>query len=94
MWSFGYEIDGQAKGTERYEFGEASKWIGIHGKENSNGILALGIITMDPTCTPIDGELQIAEKEVIDWPQASEQDLIDDEAQEEASEENTQPDDS
>ena len=72
MWSFGYEIDGQAKGTERYEFGEASKWIGIHGKENSNGILALGIITMDPTCTPIDGELQIEEKEVIDWPQASE----------------------
>ena len=49
---------------------------------------------MDPTCVPIDGELQIEEKEVIDWPQASEQDLIDDEAQEEVTEDATQPDDS
>ena len=56
-WSFGYEIEGQAKVTKLYEFNETSKWVGVHGIESSSGIERIGIITMDPTCTPIDGVL-------------------------------------
>lgn len=57
-WSFGYEIEGQAKVTKRYEFGDDKQWIGIHGVESSRGIEKLGIITFDPTCQPLNGELQ------------------------------------
>ena len=67
-WSFGYQIDGQIKATERYEFDDQTKWIGIHGKEDANGIVQLGIITMKPDCTPLNGELQIEPVEPIDWP--------------------------
>ena len=55
-YSFGYEIDGQAKGTDRYEFGETSRWVGLHGVESPDGVEQIGIITMDPTCTPLGGE--------------------------------------
>ena len=41
--------------TKRYEFGPTKQWVGIHGIEHNNGIVKLGIITMDPTCTPIGG---------------------------------------
>lgn len=57
-WSFGYEIEGQAKVTKLYEFSDTLKWIGIHGLESPAGIEKIGIITMDPTCTPLNGVLQ------------------------------------
>ena len=41
--------------TKRYEFFATKKWVGIHGVEDNNGIVKLGIITMDPTCQPIGG---------------------------------------
>ncbi len=52
-WSFGYEIDGQAKVTKRYEFGPDKRWVGLHGVESVDGIEKLGIITFDPTCQPL-----------------------------------------
>ena len=58
-WSFGYEIEGQAKVTKRYQFGDDKKWIGIRGVESVDGIEKLGIITFDPTCKPLNGELQV-----------------------------------
>ena len=66
VWSFGYEIEGQAKVTKRYEFGPKLRWVGIHGIESNTGIEKLGIITMDPTCVPLGGVLQIKEKEKKD----------------------------
>ena len=55
VYEFGYIIPGQAKVTKRYEFGPTKQWVGIHGTEHNSGIVKLGIITMDPTCTPING---------------------------------------
>lgn len=60
-FSFGFEIDGQAKVTKRYEFGDDKRWIGLHGVESSTGIVKLGIITMNPLCAPIGGEVKIIE---------------------------------
>ena len=54
-WTFGYEINGQAKVTKRYEFTDSSRWIGVHGVESTEGIEKIGIITMHPTCAPIGG---------------------------------------
>ena len=59
VWEFGYEIEGQAKVTKKFEFGPTKRWIGVHGVESTTGIEKLGIITMDPTCKPVDGELLI-----------------------------------
>lgn len=39
----------------RYDFTDTKKWIGLHGAESLDGIEQLGIITMDPTCTPQNG---------------------------------------
>ena len=57
-WEFGYEIFGQANITKRFEFDETNVWIGLHGIESADGIERLGIITMDSTCQPLNGQLQ------------------------------------
>ena len=57
-WSFGYEIAGQAKVIERQEFNDTKKWVGLHGVESAEGIERLGIITMDPTCVPLNGTIK------------------------------------
>ena len=48
--------------TKRYEFGEDKRWIGLHGVESAEGIEKLGIITMNPLCKPIGGEVQEIDK--------------------------------
>lgn len=69
VWSFGYEIEGQAKVTKRYEFGEDKRWIGLHGVESADGIEKIGIITMNPTCAPIGGVIKEPEPPVEPEPE-------------------------
>ena len=51
-WTFGFEIEGQAKRVQRTEFGPDKVWAGVHGIESNDGIIKLGIITMNPQCIP------------------------------------------
>jgi len=37
-WSFGFEIEGQAKVTERFVFNQKRRWIGLHGIQSASGI--------------------------------------------------------
>ena len=48
--------------TKVFNFGEDKRWIGLHGVESAEGIETLGIITMNPTCAPIGGEIQEPEE--------------------------------
>lgn len=65
-WSFGYEIEGQAKVKKLFEFSDTNRWVGVHGVESSSGIEKIGVITMDPTCTPLDGVLQPIKEDAAD----------------------------
>ena len=66
---FGYQIDGQAYATKRYEFDANTVWVGLHGVESNDGIEKIGIITMDPECVPIDG---VVKEETVEETQADE----------------------
>ena len=63
VWNMGIDILDSEELTQRYEFDDTKRWIGIHGIQSNSGIESLGIITMDPKCVPDNGVLQDKFKE-------------------------------